>query len=293
MIAASDRLLLSYLHGGVVQYRAGESLGPRVLPDYELVLILEGDVTYIADEREYAAPPGSMLFTRPGFHETYRWDPDGPTRHGYFHFAVSQVPRCWPGFPGWPIVRRSPDPVLASLFRHVLNRIYRHPDWPTAPPAAIDCLVVETLLSLFLEEPGIEPTDHERDRPVQVNRAINLMRQMIDTDPHRRLSLRELAGASGVSGKHLCRSFQKSLGCSPVETYRLLRLQLAVALLSRSNLSVREIADRCGFEDPAYFSRCFSSVFGCAPSQVRERLRNGMLPPANPLPVDITPRLFW
>ena len=130
-------------------------------------------------------------------------------------------------------------------------------------------------------------------RPVQVNRAINLMRQMIDTDPHRRLSLRELAGASGVSGKHLCRSFQKSLGCSPVETYRLLRLQLAVALLSRSNLSVREIADRCGFEDPAYFSRCFSSVFGCAPSQVRERLRNGMLPPANPLPVDITPRLFW
>ncbi|MCX7425339.1 MAG: hypothetical protein NTW96_06900 [Planctomycetia bacterium] len=39
---ANGRLELTYLYGGVVQYRAGETLRPRVLNDYELVLILEG-----------------------------------------------------------------------------------------------------------------------------------------------------------------------------------------------------------------------------------------------------------
>jgi AraC family transcriptional regulator len=160
-------------------------------------------------------------------------------------------------------------------------------------PGLSDCRVVETLLSLFVEPDGIQPTDFERDRPVQVNLAINLMREVIDTDPHRLLSLKELATAAGVSEKHLCRSFQKSLGHSPMRTYRLLCLQLALSLLTRSNLNVQQIADRCGFADPAYFSRYLSKVFGCSPSQIREGLRHGILPPTSPLPVDLTPRFFW
>jgi len=209
--AVGDRLQLSYLHGGVAQYRAGGTLGPRVLPDYELVLIIEGNVTYDADGRQYQAPTGSILFTHPGFHETYNWDPAGPTRHAYFHFDILQIPQRWPELSGWPIVQTRPDPVLPSLFRHVLNRIHLHQDWPAMPPALVDCLLVEAMLSLLLEQDGIELTDFERDRPVQVNLAINFMRRVIDTDPHRRLSLGDLAGVSGVSGKHLCRSFQKSL----------------------------------------------------------------------------------
>jgi hypothetical protein len=50
---ANGRLELTYLYGGVAQYRAGETLGPRVLNDYELVLILEGQVAYRVDRHEY------------------------------------------------------------------------------------------------------------------------------------------------------------------------------------------------------------------------------------------------
>jgi len=276
-----------------VQYRAGESLGPRVLPDYEMVFIIEGNVTYVTEGRQYAAPARSLLFTRPGFREVYHWDTAGPTRHAYFHFGISEVPAVWPEFSKWPLIRTRPDPVLTALFRHVVNRIYLHSDWPARPPGPIDCLTVETLLSLFLEEPGLEVTDFERDRPPQVHRAINFMREIIDIDSHRRLTLCDLAKVGGVSEKHLCRSFRMKLGHSPVETYRLLRLQLSLSLLTRSNLTIREVADRCGFDDPAYFSRCFSKVFGCSPSRVRGDLREGALPPTNPLPVDLTPRLFW
>lgn len=290
---STHRLRLEYLLGGVVQYRAGESLGPRLLPDFEMVLIIEGNARYVADGREYAAPAGSLLFTRPGFQELYHWDPARPTRHAYFHFGISVAPAAWPPFSQWPLIRTRPDPVLTALFRHIVNRIYLHNDWPAAPPGAADCLIVETLLTLFLEEPGVERIDFERDRPPQLHRAINLMREMIDTDAHRHLSLSDLARAGGVSEKHLCRSFRMKLGHSPVATYRLLRLQLSLSLLARSNLTIREVADRCGFDDAAYFSRCFFKAFGSSPSAVREDLRKGALPPANPLPVDLTPRLFW
>jgi AraC-like DNA-binding protein len=220
-------------------------------------------------------------------------DPVGITRHAYFHFDVAEVPGAWPDFARWPLIRTRPEPVLTALFRCVLDRIYMHPDWPAAPPGRVDGLSVETLLSLFLEGPHAERAEFERDRPVQIGRTISLMRNTIDTDPHRHLTLEELAKAGGVSKKHLCRTFSSVLGYSPVETYRLLCLQLSLSLLARSNLSIREIADRCGFEDPAYFSRAFSKVFGYSPKKARDNMRKGTLPPSNPLPVDLTPRLFW
>ena len=288
-----SHLVLKYLLGGVVRYRAGETLGPRDLPDYELVLIIDGNVHYITDDGDYVAAPGSILFTRPGFHEVYRWDPVGLTRHAYFHFDIAEVPSVWPEFTKWPVIRPRPEPVLAALFRSVLDRICLHRDWPATSPGPLDCLIVETLLSLFLEEPRIAVADFERDRPVQVGRTILFMRETIDTDAHRRLTLEDLAKAGGVSKKHLCRSFHSTLGYSPIRTYRLLCLQLSLSLLTRSNLTIREIADRCGFEDPAYFSRSFSRVFGFPPTKMREVVRGGALPPPNPLPVDLTPRLFW
>jgi transcriptional regulator GlxA family with amidase domain len=91
----------------------------------------------------------------------------------------------------------------------------------------------------------------------------------------------------------LCRLFRKAIGYSPMETYRLLCLQFSVVLLARSNLTIQQIAYRCGFDDPAYFSRSFSKTFGCSPREVRRRLSEGLLPPANPLPADLTPRISW
>jgi AraC family transcriptional regulator len=292
-MVTDQRLRLRYLHGGVVQYRPGETLGPRVLRDYELVLVIEGSVSYQANLRTYAVPPGSVILARPGFHEMYRWDPEGPTRHAFLHFDIEQMPGVWPEAAGWPIVRTEPDSVLAALFRHMLHRVFLHRDWPAQSPGRDDCCVVETLVNIFLEEHGSESAGLERDRPLAVARAINVMRQSIEDDPYRPLSLGVLAKAADVNEKHLCRLFQRALGFSPMETYRMLCLQLSLALLARSNLTIKQIAYRCGFEDPAYFSRRFSRVFGRSPREVRRRLNEGLLPPTSPLPADVTPRLSW
>ena len=133
----------------------------------------------------------------------------------------------------------------------------------------------------------------EPDRPEPVRRDVNWMRIVIDEDPRRSVTLADVANAAKVSEKHLCREFARSIGHSPMRVYTLLRLQLALSLLVRSNLSVKELAHRCGFSDAFYFSRCFSKTFDVPPTELRAQIAKGAVPPPNPLPVDITPRVYW
>ena len=84
-----------------------------------------------------------------------------------------------------------------------------------------------------------------------------------------------------------------TIRCSPMRASRLLRLQLALALLSRSNLSIKQIGIRCGFASPFQFSHCFTQVFGQSPMQTRRQILRGQSLPVIPLPADLTPRVYW
>ncbi|WP_419194527.1 helix-turn-helix domain-containing protein [Novipirellula herctigrandis] len=293
MIDAEKRLKLSYLYGGEVLYQPGEALKTRLLTDYEFVYLINGDISYGVGNETYLVPAGGMILGRPGCMEKYRWDTTQRTRHAYCHFAIQEIPNDWPAPKDWPFVSEAPDQLAVSLFLHIMRRIYDHSDWPATAPGKRDCLLVETLIDTFLKPHDEEYRSFERDRPEPVRRALKWLRQRIDDDPRQEFSLADIAKAAGCTPKHLCRVFATSVGYSPAQTGSLLRLQLATTLLTRSNLSVKEIANKCGFADPLYFSRRYKETFGRPPSAVRSDLAKGIPPPAAPLPIDITPRVRW
>lgn len=291
--ARESALHLAYLYGGVAIYRPGEALAPRVLKDYELVLLQEGGARYRVDRHTHQLRPGGVVLARPGFHETYEWDRKRRTRHAYFHFGIDALPRDWPAPRDWPIVRDRASPAIIALFDEILARAHRHHSGPARRPPRPDERLVEALVTMLLDPVAGAAGALERERPVPAQRAVKWMREVIDETPGRRVRLADLARAGGVSAKHLCRVFDEAIGRPPMETYRLLRLQLAVALLARSNLRIQEIALRCGFEDALYFSRCFSDAYGLSPRATRERMQRGRPPPRSPLPADLMPRLHW
>ena len=49
-----------------------------------------------------------------------------------------------------------------------------------------------------------------------------------------------------------------------------LRLRRAQELLKNNELTINDIAQRCGYSDIAYFSRCFKNRFGVSPSRWRK-----------------------
>jgi YesN/AraC family two-component response regulator len=87
---------------------------------------------------------------------------------------------------------------------------------------------------------------------------------------HRSLSRWELAEAIGVSEDHLSRVFRREIGISPWEYLSRYRILRAKELLRCTNDSIRAVAHRVGFTDPAYFSRVFRKVTDFSPSSYRK-----------------------
>jgi len=60
------------------------------------------------------------------------------------------------------------------------------------------------------------------------------------------------------------RKLKTLTGKTPSRFIRSILLQKAKELLQTTSLNVSEIAYQVGFDDPNYFSRCFSEEFGFA-----------------------------
>ncbi|GAA2786813.1 helix-turn-helix transcriptional regulator [Streptomyces showdoensis] len=83
-------------------------------------------------------------------------------------------------------------------------------------------------------------------------------------------SVRECAERIGVTPGYLTEAVRTALGRTPAELLREARAQEAQRLLARTDLSVRQVAARTGFEDPAYFCRFFRREVGMSPGDFRK-----------------------
>ena len=77
----------------------------------------------------------------------------------------------------------------------------------------------------------------------------------------------------GITPSHVSRLYRKMTGCSFTDLLRQQRIDFALALLSKTNLAVYEIATQCGFSNAAYFVKSFRQLCGEPPSRLRRKLR--------------------
>ena len=71
----------------------------------------------------------------------------------------------------------------------------------------------------------------------------------------------------GVSRPQLYRKIVTLTGKSPNDLVRELRMNKAAALLKRKSLNISQVAMEVGYNNPSYFTKCFSEKFGCTPSE--------------------------
>lgn len=89
------------------------------------------------------------------------------------------------------------------------------------------------------------------------------------------IKIEELCSIACMSKSSFYRAFTDEYGITPVQLILEERVKYAKALLSDPDISVKEVAFACGFNDPNYFSRSFRKLTGQTPSDYRiERLYN-------------------
>jgi AraC-like DNA-binding protein len=107
------------------------------------------------------------------------------------------------------------------------------------------------------------------------------VRDRIDREYVQRLDVEALARGVYMSGGHLSRQFRRAYGESPYSYLMTRRIERAMALLRRGDLSVTEVCFEVGCSSVGTFSTRFTELVGVPPSVYRRqsaRATAGMAP---------------
>jgi transcriptional regulator GlxA family with amidase domain len=112
------------------------------------------------------------------------------------------------------------------------------------------------------------PTEAEHLRDLALLRRV---RDRMDREYARPLDVEALARGVNMSAGHLSRQFKLAYGESPYSYLMTRRIERAMALLRRGDLSVTEVCFAVGCSSLGTFSTRFTELVGIPPSAYRER----------------------
>jgi AraC family transcriptional regulator len=103
--------------------------------------------------------------------------------------------------------------------------------------------------------------------------ALQRVREYVAAHLGRAIRLQQLATVAGLSPFHFSRAFKASTGLAPHAYVLRCRITEAKKLLSRTTLTVADVARRTGFTSPGQLSERFRAATGTTPSAFRSLVR--------------------
>ena len=123
----------------------------------------------------------------------------------------------------------------------------------------------EKLREKFSSEPGVTrlaicSTDKDKE-------FIDKLHQILEAEiANAEFSIDDFAARMGLGRTVFYKKVKGVTGHSPNEYLRIIRMKKAAEMLLSTSLTVSEVSYKVGINDPFYFSKCFKSQFGVAPS---------------------------
>ena len=102
--------------------------------------------------------------------------------------------------------------------------------------------------------------------PDELSKAL----QFINMREPEKISRNDIAARCGVSARTLTRLFQDHFNCAPGQYVLRNRLEQAKNMLSLHKISIKAIADLCGFCSAAHLTRMFRRQYGMSPLHYRK-----------------------
>ncbi len=250
--------------------------------ELEVNVVLEGSLSFAAGSGRHTLRAGEGLFVNSGVLHAARNAGEGACRIYSFVFH----PRLVGGDPGSVFWQEYLTPLLAA--RSVEGLALR-PDVPWQREALerfqqADAAVreelpgypflvregVSWLLYLVLAHRSAQPQPSEKaQRDAQ---RVKTMLQYIRLHYADNITVEQIAASAALSASECLRCFHATIGSTPIQYVKQLRVQQAAVLLTTTDRKVADIGAQCGFQETSYFSRAFRSVQGCTPSEYRRRL---------------------
>lgn len=94
--------------------------------------------------------------------------------------------------------------------------------------------------------------------------ALHIIRQQYD---HTDLSVEDIAASLFINASYLRRIMKKETDMTVTDHIKQVRMQKASELLKTGGIRLADIAEKVGYNDAGYFSKCFKSHYGVSPSE--------------------------
>ena len=238
----------------------------------EILLTLEGMVTYTIEDKIYQVRKGEILIVPP---DTLHSLTMGEGSSRYLFLFESDAIMTMRDIKSMATYFHKPFHLRDGSDAHVRIRELllrareayekRELMWNTMCYSCI-LRVYATLGQRYLS--GIKPRTGDNMRNMD-SEVINAVMTYINNHYREELSLEDVAKFAGFSRYYFSRSFKRQTGYSFKDYLCQKRLQVAMDLLIRTNRSMRDVAIESGFGSVATFNRVFREKKGCTPTQYR------------------------
>jgi AraC family L-rhamnose operon regulatory protein RhaS len=257
----------------------------------EIGYLSAGRLPFAVAEKSYDLVPGDLTITRPW--QRHRvGNPHVPANH--YSWVIIDVGVRRPNQPWhWPawllaskgvlrrltdMLRQNEQPVwhsdrrIAGCFARIDETVALGTG--EAARAGLKIAVNELLILLG---GMLESTNPQLDK--SLSGSERTVRLFLD-NLHQRLdepwSLESMAAACGLGRTHFSTCCRRTANVTPLEFLTRSRIDEASRLLEHhGELSITDIAFRCGFQSSQYFSRVFRQYRGMAPSDLRRVISSG------------------
>lgn len=183
----------------------------------------------------------------------------------YLRYLLDQLPpvQSWPHTTaGWP---SDSFQEICRIFEDPFNEQNRpRSDSSPATACRIQGLLL-TMISQVLRALDTKTIEAFNPRYYQLKPALDYLQNHYRDNP----SLEEIADQVHMAPTYFHRQFRQLFGVTPFNFMMAQRLNKARHLLASTSLTVKEVAETVGYDNPLYFSRVFTAGMRVSPSLYR------------------------
>jgi AraC-like DNA-binding protein len=235
----------------------------RILQEYQINYITEGEGIMETRAGSYAIREGSVILLRPGLWHRYR-----PLRHtgwmehyiGFVGDIADRIIKSSEVFAETPVLHVGFQEILIHNFHDIFNLIKSEKPGYHQICSGLVIHILGQIVSI---------KKSENFNQSYIENAIQKACLIIRDNPSRNLNVEYLAKEINMNYSLFRKVFKKYTGLSPMQYHTSLRMKQAIYLLTNSDLSVKEISFNLGFCSVFYFSKLFKEKTGKTPSYYR------------------------